>query len=250
MTARHRLLPVFATAILASLTLSISTAHAADCTGANALPALASVPTAKAATLCLLNHERASRGLLPLAEQPVLASAAQSYSEAMVAQRFFDHVSPAGQTLRDRLASYVGTTGIWSTGEILAWGAGPLATPEAIVKSWMNSAGHRDNILNPEFNEVGVGIAAGSPQGGLPAVSATYVAELGARGSAVAEQPSELRASAASVPRPVAKRVSAKTKRQISKRCHSVARRTKGSKQARTSRYDRCVSKALRAAAR
>ena len=250
MTARHLRLPVFATAIFASLTLAASTAHAADCTAANLPPALASIPTAKAATLCLLNHERASRGLLPLAEQPVLASAAQSYSQAMVAQRFFDHVSPAGQTLDDRLASYVGTTGIRSTGEILAWGTGPLATPAAIVKTWMSSTGHRDNILNPAFNEVGVGITDGSPQGGLPAVSATYVSELGARGSAAPAQPTELRASASAAPRPVAQRVSAKTRKQISKRCHSVARRTKGTRKARTTRYDRCVSKALRAAAR
>jgi len=142
---------------------------------------------------------------------PLLASAAQSYSQAMVAQRFFDHVSPAGQTLDDRLASYVGTTGIRSTGD---------------------------------------GIADGSPQGGLPAVSATYVSELGARGSAAPAQPTELRASASSAPRPVAERVSAQTKKQISKRCHSVARRTKGTRKARTTRFDRCVSEALRAAAR
>ena len=274
MTARHLLLPKFVTAIFASLTLAASTAHAADCTAANLLPALASSPTAKAATLCLLNHERESRGLLPLAEQPVLASAAQSYSQAMVAQRFFGHVSPAGQTLEDRLASYVGTTGIWSTGEILAWGVGPLATPAAIVRNWMSSTGHRDNILNPAFNEVGVGIADGSPQGGLPAVSATYVSKLGARGSAAAAPPAALRASppaalraappdalraappaalrasASSAPRPVAKRVSAKTRKQISKRCHRTAGRTKGTRKARTARYDRCVSKALRAAAR
>ncbi len=165
MTARHSLLPAFATAILASLTLAASTAHAADCTAANLVPALASIPTAKAATLCLLNDERASRGLLPLAEQPLLASAAQSYSQAMVAQRFFDHVSPAGQTLDDRLASYVGTTGIGSTGEILAWGAGPLATPGAIVKGWMSSAGHRDNILNRGYARIGIGYVecGGSP---------------------------------------------------------------------------------------
>jgi uncharacterized protein YkwD len=248
MTARHRFLPVFAVAIFASLTLSLSNAHAADCTGANLLPALGSVPTAKAATLCLLNEERASRGLLPLAAQPTLEAAAQTYSSAMVSHHFFDHVSPGGQTLEDRLADYVGSTGIWSTGENLAWGEGALATPASIVRNWMASPGHRDNVLDADFTEAGIGVTAGSPQGGLPAVSATYVTEFGGNDSA---QPSELRASASSsAPRPVGShRVSAKTKKQISKRCHSAVRRVK-SKKARAARYDRCMSKALRAAAR
>ena len=248
MTARHRLLPVFATAIFASLTLSASTAHAADCSGANLLPALASVPAAKDATLCLLNGERAARGLLPLAEQPALASAAASYSQSMVSSRFFDHVSPSGQTLEDRLAGYVASADDWVTAENIAWGEGPLATPASIVKSWMSSAGHRDNILNADFRQIGVGIALGSPMGALPAVSATYTTEFGSLDPA-GSQPSQLRASAsATQPRPVGKRVSAKTRKQISKRCHSSARRAKG-KKARAARYDRCVSKALKSAA-
>ncbi len=249
-TTGRRRLPIFAAALVASLTLSASTAHAADCAGANLLPALASVATAKAATLCLVNGERASRGLAPLTEQPVLAAAAQNYAQAMVSQRFFDHVSPAGQTIDDRLASYVGSTGIWATAENLAWGQGALATPASIIRNWMSSEGHRDNILNPEYAEVGVGVAIGSPTGGLPAAAATYVTEFGGHDTAVS-QPVELRASASSAsPRPVGKRVSAKTKKQISKRCHSAARRVKSSKKARTRSYDRCVSKAMRAAAR
>jgi uncharacterized protein YkwD len=249
MTTRHRLLPVFATAILASLTLSASTAHAADCTGANVLPALASVPAAKDATLCLLNEERTSRGLLPLADQPVLETAAQTYAQAMVSHHFFDHVSPEGQTIDDRLASYVGPTGIWEIAENLAWGDGALATPASIVKQWMASPGHRDNILNAGYSEAGVGVSGGSPIGPLGAVSATYVTEFGGHGSDAPA--SELRASASSAaPLPVTRRVSAKTKKQISQRCHSIVRRTKSSKKARAARYDRCVGKALRAAAR
>ena len=96
--ARRLSLPVLTTAVLASLTLPASLAHAADCPGADLLPAIASVPTAKAATLCLLNDERAARGLLPLSAQPALESAAANYAQAMVQQRFFAHVSPGGQT--------------------------------------------------------------------------------------------------------------------------------------------------------
>ena len=266
---RRPFLPLFATAILASLTLAASTAHAADCTGANLLPALASVPTAKAATLCLLNHERAARGLLPLSPEATLESAATSYAQTMVQQRFFGHVSPGGQTITDRLASYVGPALDYVTGENLAWGEGAFATPSAIVKQWMESEGHRAHILNRNFEQIGVGIVGGTPSGGLPAVSATYTAEFGARtlrssgeaspvrASASPVSAAPVRASASSAP-PAApvpagtsatKTVSDKKKQQISKRCHHVALRTKGSKKTRTTRYDRCMRKELRAAA-
>jgi uncharacterized protein YkwD len=252
-------IPVFVTTLIASLAIAAPAAQAADCAGANALPALASIPTAKSATLCLLNAERAAHGLAPLSVDPVLETAATTYSQAMVQQRFFEHVSPAGQTLEERLASYVSSaTGSWSIGENLAWGEGALATPASIVKGWMASSGHRDNILNGGFAEIGVGIVGGSPVGSAPAISATYTTEFGAAGdggAASSSAGSGARASASSLdPQPVRtaprKRVSAKQKAKISTRCHRIAKRTKGSKKTRKARYDRCMSKALRAAAR
>jgi uncharacterized protein YkwD len=249
-------LPVLVTTVIASLAIAAPAAHAADCAGANALPALASVPTAKAATLCLLNGERAARGLRPLSANSVLETAATTYSQAMVQQRFFDHVSPGGQTIDDRLAPYVRSArGDWQIGENLAWGEGPLATPASIVQNWMASPGHRDNILKPAYEEIGVGIVTGSPVGSLPAIAATYTTEFGASGAAQPSTSWAARASASSVEplaagTPQRKRVSAKQKAQMSKRCHRVAKHTKGSKKTRKARYDRCMSKALRAAAR
>lgn len=241
---------MLATAIAASLTMSASTAHAADCPGANLLPAIASVPTAKAATLCLLNNERAARGLAPLAPEGTLEAAATAYSQAMVQQRFFGHVSPGGQTITERLRSYAGPASKWVTGENLAWGEGTFATPNAIVRGWMQSASHRDNVLNGTFRDIGIGIVGGTPRGGLPALSATYTTELGTR--TVASSPvSSLRASASAKRNSVKKkstRISAKKKKQISKRCHRVSRRTKASKKTRKTRYDRCMRSKLRAA--
>ena len=241
------------TAVLASLTLAASPAHAANCAGADLLPALSSVPTAKAATLCLLNDERASRGLAPLSTHPELETAAQNYSQAMVQHRFFAHVSPGGQTLTDRLADYTGAALDYTTGENLAWGEGALATPTAIVRGWMASPGHRDNILSRDFNEIGVGIAGGTPSGGLPAVSATYTTEFGSRTLATTSG-SSLRAAASSADTgsgsTPTKRLSAKQKAQISKRCHRVSKRTKASKKVRKARYNRCVRKETRAATR
>jgi uncharacterized protein YkwD len=235
------------TAVLASLTLAASPAHAADCGGANLLPALSSLPTAKAATLCLLNNARETRGLAPLSTQPQLETAAQNFSQAMVQQRFFAHVTPGGQTITDRLADYTEAALSYATGENLAWGEGALATPSAIVRSWMGSAGHRDNILNRDFTEIGVGIVGGTPSGGLPTVSATYATEFGSRTLATTAGSSVETGSASTTS---TKRLSAKHKAQISKRCHRVAKRTKASKRVRKARYNRCVRKQTRAATR
>jgi len=249
--------------LIATFAIAAPAAQAADCPGANLLPALASVPTAKAATLCLLNGERAARGLAPLATEATLESAATAYAEAMVQQRFFDHVSPGGQTLRQRLASYVASANSFVTGENLAWGVGALATPDSIVKNWMASPGHRDNVLNGQFREIGVGIVGGTPIGSLPAISATYTTEFGARDAAASVSvPTRASASSSSpisaaakkstkrISKKSTKRVSAKKKAQISKRCHRVAKRTKASKKTRTARYDRCMRAGLRAARR
>jgi uncharacterized protein YkwD len=236
------------TTVIASLAIAAPAAQAADCAGANLLPAIASVPTAKAATLCLLNSERASHGLAPLASEATLESAATAYSQAMVRQRFFAHVSPGGQTLSQRLRTYVASAGNWATGENLAWGEGTLATPAAIVRNWMLSPAHRDNILDRRFEEIGVGIVGGSPVGSLPAISATYTTEFGVRGAPPSAS-SPTRAVASSAKRST-KRISAKKKAQISKRCHRIAKRAKASKKTRKARYSRCMRTQLAAARR
>jgi uncharacterized protein YkwD len=102
----------------------------------------------------------------------------------MVRRQFFDHVSPGGSTLLGRVRSAGYRTGRsgWMVGENLAWGSGPLATPRAAVRAWMRSSGHRHNVLNPRFTEVGIGIAPGAPvtsQAGMAA--ATYTTDFGAR---------------------------------------------------------------------
>ena len=255
---RHLLsLSVFLTATLASLTLSASTAQAQSCAGANVLPVLSGVPTAKAATLCLINGERAADGLAALSSEPALERAATAYSQAMVQRRFFGHVTPGGETIEQRLAGYFGSAGGGAMGENIAWGERTLATPASIVRSWMASPGHRQNILSPRFKEIGVGIAPGSPSGSVPAISATYTTAFGARSvpTSASSGPTATRVSASSMsPRtaraPKAKRISAKRKAQISKRCHRVAKRTKASRKTRAKRYDRCMRRSLRAAAR
>ena len=68
-------------------------------------------------------------------------------------------------------------------GENLAWGSGALSTPNAIVNGWMNSPGHKANILAPDYKDIGLSTAQGSPS---PSVSGgtVYVNDFGAKSGA------------------------------------------------------------------
>lgn len=177
------LLPAFAAILaIAAPAANANAAHAANatCAGANLTPNAASAAKVRSATLCLLNRQRARHGLHRLRAQRSLSHAATNYARLMVAKHFFDHVSPAGSTMASRIArtSYLHHTRAWSLGENLAWGAGTSSTPAQIVNAWMHSPGHRRNILDPSFKEIGIGIALGAPTGQS---GATYVNEFGRR---------------------------------------------------------------------
>jgi uncharacterized protein YkwD len=98
----------------------------------------------------------------------------------MVRGNFFGHVAPSGSTPTSRIrkGGYMRGTRSWRIGENLAWGVGSSSTPRATMSNWMNSAGHRANILNPSFREIGIGIAKGAP--GYPG-GVTYTTHFGAR---------------------------------------------------------------------
>ncbi|MEY3297614.1 MAG: hypothetical protein RLZZ597_874 [Cyanobacteriota bacterium] len=112
------------------------------------------------ALLTLVNAERQQAGSAPLRLNDKLATAAQRHAEDMAATRNLSHQGSDGSTLRTRIEA----TGYgWlAIGENVAMGQ---TSPEAVMQSWMNSAGHRRNILNPNFQEFGVGYAEG---GGRP----------------------------------------------------------------------------------
>lgn len=145
------------------------------CTGADAAPSSANVATVGSATLCLVNSERTSRGLGPLVDNAQLASAAQAHADDMVARRYFSHTSMDGRTFDQRIrgAGYAGSV----MAENIAWGGGSLGTPRQTVSGWMNSGGHRANILNVALRDSGIGVAQGTPQGGS---GGTYVHDFGA----------------------------------------------------------------------
>lgn len=108
----------------------------------------------------LTNRERAGAGLPPLAVDPHLAGAAQAYSTDMAVRAFYSHTSPEGTQPWDRAAAAGSTRR--SIGENIACGQRSAAE---VVEGWMNSPGHRANILKPGFTHIGIGFAGGGPAG-------------------------------------------------------------------------------------
>ena len=99
----------------------------------------------------------------------------------MVRHDYFAHNALSGQTFVDRImrTHYVPAASSWFLGENLAWGSRAEATPRQIVRAWMASPGHRHNILQGHFREIGIAIVAGAPVRGVRR-AATYATEFGA----------------------------------------------------------------------
>src|SRR6185312_5835539 len=170
-----------AVAALAALALCApAAAQADDCAGADLVPAADNVAMVGQATLCLLNQQRAANGIGPLVENAALSTASAGYSQRMVAQGFFGHESPDGGTLVQRLTAvgYLGDDAAWVVGENIGWGQASLATARSMVNAWMNSPGHRENLLSADYTQVGLGLALGTPTD--QTWGATYTTDFGA----------------------------------------------------------------------
>jgi uncharacterized protein YkwD len=111
---------------------------------------------AEAEVLRLVNEERAKVGCSAVSANSTLSELAESFSDAMAAQNFFDHTDPSGATPWDRAAK-LGITNLG--GENIARGQADAA---AVMEAWMNSPGHRANILNCDFKTLGVGVHFGT----------------------------------------------------------------------------------------
>ncbi|UYQ60145.1 CAP domain-containing protein [Streptomyces peucetius] len=107
-----------------------------------------------ARVVALVNSERSKAGCSPVTLNAKLTKAAQDHSKDMAAHRNMSHTGSDGSDAGERItrAGYA-----WSTyGENVAYG---YATPESVMAGWMASPGHKRNILNCAFNEIGVGLA-------------------------------------------------------------------------------------------
>jgi uncharacterized protein YkwD len=154
---------------------------AQQCANADLEPADGNLHLVRAAILCLHNKVRAEHDLPALRENKRLRRAAVGHSRHMVSDGFFEHTTPNGTTMVDRIlrARYVREDQGWALGENLAWGTGSLSTPRGAVESWMDSPGHRANILRREYRDLGIGVVLGVPVS--DAAGATYTADFGVR---------------------------------------------------------------------
>jgi uncharacterized protein YkwD len=152
---------------------------AAGCPHSGDVPKLETTLEARGQILCLLNSERADHGLPALRYSPVLELASQRHSEDMAARNFFAHYTPDGVDPQTRMAAAGYPAMEKHTGENLYWGEEMHAPPVSAMKSWMNSPGHRENILRPDFSEVGVGVAYDAPETGGHGRSALYTTDFG-----------------------------------------------------------------------
>ncbi|WP_405766338.1 CAP domain-containing protein [Streptomyces sp. NBC_00080] len=111
---------------------------------------------AAAEVLALVNEERAKVGCSAVSDNSALSKLAEKFSDDMAARGFFDHTDPDGATPWDRAAK----AGISDLGgENIARGQADAA---AVMEAWMNSPGHKANILNCDFKTLGVGVHLGS----------------------------------------------------------------------------------------
>ncbi len=104
--------------------------------------------------LDLVNKERTSNGLSPLTLNAEVSKVAQMKSEDMRDKNYFSHTSPTYGSPFDMLKKF--NVKYTYAGENIAKGQ---KTPEAVVNAWMNSEGHRANILNPNYTQMGIGYA-------------------------------------------------------------------------------------------
>jgi uncharacterized protein YkwD len=165
-------------ALVAALFALAVPSVASACPGAGEEPTAVSLDVSERATFCLINRERTTRGIRRLRRNARLDLASVRHARAMEARNFFAHGNFVG---RIRSANYLQGARSWKVGENIAWGSGVLGTPAEIVDAWMHSPGHRANILNRGFREIGIGIARGTPNRSYND-GGTYATDFGTRG--------------------------------------------------------------------
>ncbi len=105
----------------------------------------------------LVNERRAGVGLSLLTWSDKVAGIARIHSENMANYKFFSHTGADGKKVNDR-ADSSGVRRWHSLGENIAYNRGFKSPLESAVQSWMNSPGHRDNILKNDWEESGIGV--------------------------------------------------------------------------------------------
>ncbi len=148
------------------------------CRNADSRPTRRNLRRNVRATVCLINRVRRAHGVRSLRTCPMLRRAARAHNLAMHRRGFFAHQSSGGPSLAARLrrARY---RRYRLAGENLGGGTGRLVTPRNIVEAWLASPGHRANMLDARYREIGVSVMRGWPPQGRR--GATYTVVFGSR---------------------------------------------------------------------
>ncbi len=121
------------------------------------IPSIDDVKALEQKVIELVNQQRAYNGLPALKANWEVSRVARYKSQDMIDKHYFAHQSPTFGSPFNMMENF----GIRfsAAGENIAYGQ---RTPEEVMKSWMNSPGHRSNILNATYNQIGVGVAKSS----------------------------------------------------------------------------------------
>ncbi len=237
--------------VLSALLVALGAALAAPAGAADASPASAEhLVKLDQQILAGLNKSRAKHGLRPLVMSSDLQDAAVSHSKAMLEGGFFAHDSPGGATFVARVRSFYHSAGYnnWSVGENLLYSTGEV-TADTAIAAWLASPGHRENMLMPEWREVGIGSLRANSAGGLFGGEATWVVtmDFGTRSGAVAKKaaPTKVKRSSKATAHPKVKRSQAAAKKQRAKLVKKKTRRATNAPKPTNSTRTKPVDRAL-----
>ena len=161
--------------LLAVLVAGTAVIGAALLTPREATAALSTVKTCGGGTIGLNGSEkhvldfhnkaRAKRGLRALCVHPALTRAARAHSQEMLDKDYSSHESFNGESVKQRLGRFgyaFDGYPYYAYGENITWGCGSLGAAGHRFEWWMSSSGHRGNILNTNFRQVGIGVRMGA----------------------------------------------------------------------------------------
>jgi uncharacterized protein YkwD len=124
----------------------------------------ASIATQEKAMLCLHNYVRSKKRLPSLATRSLLLTATDRKSADIVRCQEFSHQACGRETFfHTKRVGYA--QGCWGAGENIAWGSGKLGSARSIMRAWLESDGHRENILRSKFRDKGVALVKGRFKG-------------------------------------------------------------------------------------
>jgi uncharacterized protein YkwD len=162
-------------------------APASACPGSDVPTLLASEQMS--AMLCLIDYARGARGLAALSSSPLLASSAGAKADDIVRCDDFSHTA-CGRTAEAPFeqSGYISPDVSWTVGENLAFGSDLLGSPRSIMRAWLESDAHRENLFGEQWRDQGVALRKPAALLGIT-TETVWVSHFGRRDSAVAAAP-------------------------------------------------------------